>query len=65
LSALPPELCHYTIEGQPNGPSLVFIHGWPDDTGLWHQQVTALGHRYRCVLITLPNFGEQRDSRPR
>lgn len=52
-----PDACHYTIEGQPDGPTLVFIHGWPDDASLWRHQLTALGDAYRCVMITLPNFG--------
>ena len=49
--------CEYTIEGNPDGPTLLFIHGWPDDATLWRHQVTALGDLYRCVLVTLPNFG--------
>jgi len=38
---------------------LVFIHGWPDNASLWRFQVEALKAEFRCVLITLPNFGEQ------
>jgi len=49
--------CQYTIEGNPAGPTLVFVHGWPDDARLWRRQVAALAPDYRCVLITLPNFG--------
>ena len=52
-----PDACHYTIEGQPDGPTLVFVHGWPDDASVWRHQLTALGDAYRCVMITLPNFG--------
>jgi pimeloyl-ACP methyl ester carboxylesterase len=37
----------------------VFIHGWPDNASLWRLQVDALAADFRCVLITLPNFGEQ------
>jgi pimeloyl-ACP methyl ester carboxylesterase len=37
----------------------VFIHGWPDNASLWRFQVDALAADFRCVLITLPNFGEQ------
>jgi pimeloyl-ACP methyl ester carboxylesterase len=51
--------CEYTIEGKPDGPTLVFIHGWPDNASLWRKQVEALGKNYRCVLVTLPNFGAQ------
>lgn len=49
----------HTVEGNPNGPTLVFVHGWPDDASLWRRQVAALGDSYRCVLLTLPNFGDQ------
>lgn len=48
----------FTIEGNPDGPTLVFVHGWPDDASLWRRQVEALGVRFRCVLLTLPNFGD-------
>ena len=51
--------CEYRIEGLADGPTLVFIHGWPDDASLWRKQVAALGADYRCVLLTLPNFGER------
>ena len=52
-------VCEYTIEGNADGPTLVFIHGWPDNASLWRHQVEALGSKFRCVLITLPNFGEE------
>jgi pimeloyl-ACP methyl ester carboxylesterase len=52
-------VCEYRIEGKPDGPTLVFIHGWPDNANLWRKQVAALGKDFRCVLLTLPNFGEQ------
>lgn len=51
--------CEYTISGNPDGPTLFFIHGWPDNASLWRQQVEALGGDFRCVLVTLPNFGEK------
>ena len=49
----------HTIEGNPDGPTVLFIHGWPDDASLWRKQVEVLGKTHRCVLLTLPNFGEQ------
>jgi len=52
-------VCEYTIEGNPDGPTLVFVHGWPDNASLWRLQAEALGGEFRCVLVTLPNFGEQ------
>jgi pimeloyl-ACP methyl ester carboxylesterase len=50
--------CEYRIEGNANGPTVVFLHGWPDDASLWRNQVAVLGAHFRCVLVTLPNFGE-------
>jgi len=52
-------VCEYTVAGNPDGPTLVFLHGWPDNTSLWRYQVEALGPQFRCVLITLPNYGEK------
>jgi pimeloyl-ACP methyl ester carboxylesterase len=52
-------LCGYRIEGRADGPTLVFIHGWPDNASLWRLQAAALGDEYRCILLTLPNFGDQ------
>jgi len=52
-------LCEHTIEGNPAGRTVVFIHGWPDDASLWRMQVPALAEDYRCVLLTLPNFGRE------
>jgi pimeloyl-ACP methyl ester carboxylesterase len=52
-------VCEFTIEGKPDGPTLVFIHGWPDNASMWRKQVEALSNNYRCVLVTLPNFGAQ------
>jgi len=51
-------VCEYTIEGKPDGPTLIFIHGWPDNASMWRKQVEALGKDFRCILVTLPNFGE-------
>lgn len=50
-------VCEFTLEGTPDGPTLVFIHGWPDNASLWRKQVESLGKNFRCVLVTLPNFG--------
>lgn len=51
-------ICEYVIEGNPDGPTVVFIHGWPDDASLWRNQIPALGRTYRCMVVTLPNFGK-------
>ncbi len=52
-----------TIEGNDAGETIVFIQGWPDDATLWDGAVAALRDRYRCVRLTLPNFGGDRTVR--
>ena len=47
----------YEIEGNESGETLVLLHGWPDDASLWKHQLPVLKERFRCVLVTLPNFG--------
>jgi len=59
MIAVSPTTCAYRIDGRPGAPTLVFIHGWPDDARLWRRQVAALAHEYRCIQVTLPNFGER------
>lgn len=44
------------IDGNESGETLVFIQGWPDDASLWDDVVSALGAKYRCVRVNLPNF---------
>ena len=43
------------IQGAPDGPTLFFVQGWPDDASLWDDFVVTLRDRYRCVRIALPN----------
>lgn len=47
----------HRVEGPPDGETLVFVHGWPDGPDLWQAQVAALSGTYRCVSVTLPNYG--------
>lgn len=53
--ALPPLVA--TTSGNPNGPTLVFVHGWPDDASVFDKMVARLNGEYYCVRVTLPNFG--------
>jgi pimeloyl-ACP methyl ester carboxylesterase len=59
----PVPVFEHTIEGNPDGPVLVFVHGWPDNASLWRKQVEMLGSDFRCVLVTLPNYGRQSERR--
>jgi pimeloyl-ACP methyl ester carboxylesterase len=37
--------------------TLFFIHGWPDNQGMWDDQVAYLVPRgYRCLRVTMPHF---------
>lgn len=51
------------IEGNHDGETLVFVHGWPDSAALWDETVSALRRRYRCVRVTMPNFDGRRTTR--
>jgi pimeloyl-ACP methyl ester carboxylesterase len=55
------ERLHYEVFGLQHPRTLVFIHGWPDDHRMWRQQIEALAVNYRCVAVTLPNFGQSPD----
>jgi cis-3-alkyl-4-acyloxetan-2-one decarboxylase len=51
-----------TVDGQ--GPTLVFLHGWPDSPALWDATVEALKDRYRCVRFSLPGYDLSLPPRP-
>jgi len=51
----------YRSSGDEHPKTIVFIHGWPDDCELWRHQVCELEAHYRCVVVTLPNFGPTAD----
>src|SRR6478672_6814367 len=36
-------------EGNPNGPTVVLVHGWPDSHVLWDGVVPLLSDRFRIV----------------
>jgi pimeloyl-ACP methyl ester carboxylesterase len=50
------------VTGDPKGETLFFIHGWPDNAGMWDAQVQHLSEKgYRCVTLTLPHFSGRGD----
>ncbi|MGH7437727.1 MAG: alpha/beta fold hydrolase [Polyangiaceae bacterium] len=51
------------IEGDSQGETLVFVHGWPDTAAVWDEAVAGVRDRYRCVRATLPNFAGERSAR--
>lgn len=50
------------IEGQ--GPTVVFLHGWPDSPALWDGTVASLSDRFRCVRFALPGYDLAQAPRP-
>lgn len=51
------------IEGNGDGDTLVFVHGWPDSAALWDDAVDAFRATHRCVRVTMPNFDGARTTR--
>jgi pimeloyl-ACP methyl ester carboxylesterase len=50
-------------EGNQNGRTLVFIHGWPDDHRVWDKQIEHFAPREFCARVRLPNSGSGVDIR--
>lgn len=46
----------YDVTGK--GSPLVLLHGFPFNRTLWHDQVEALGGRYRTICVDLRGHGE-------
>lgn len=52
-----------TIEEGPQNPKgeILMIHGWPDSADMWKHQIEAFKDEYRCIAVTLPNFGKEKN----
>ncbi|MEU6562953.1 alpha/beta fold hydrolase [Nocardia nova] len=46
---------HYVDEGE--GPVLLFLHGNPTWSFLWHDVIGALRGDFRCIALDYPGFG--------
>jgi pimeloyl-ACP methyl ester carboxylesterase len=57
-----PKTFEHSIEGLATGKTIFFLHGWPDGPELWDHQVESLSSQFRCVRLTLPNFGSRQFS---
>jgi pimeloyl-ACP methyl ester carboxylesterase len=51
----------WNVEGPPEAPAIVFIHGALMGRAVWRPQVDALADRFRCISVDLPGHGTQRD----
>lgn len=52
------------VEGKPQAPVVVMLHGWPDTLALWDDTVLGLRADFRCVRFTLPGFASALPARP-
>ena len=62
MVALVPPMLRRTVHGLPSAEeTLVFVHGWPDDSRVWAPMLgyAPLAERYRCVTVDLPCFDGQ------
>ena len=48
---------HYRDEGNPNGPTILLIHGYSASLHTWEPWVHKLGDEYHLVSIDLPGHG--------
>lgn len=48
----------YEIYG--SGEPLLFVHGLPLDSRVWHPILPKISARYQCILIDLPGFGRSK-----
>jgi pimeloyl-[acyl-carrier protein] methyl ester esterase len=44
-----------------HGPSIVLVHGWGFNSGVWHGWAKDLARRFRVTRIDLPGYGGSRD----
>ena len=47
----------YRDEGNPNGPVMLFLHGWRNDLHSFDALVPELAASYRIIRLDLPGFG--------
>lgn len=58
-------MIHFIERGNLAGPTLVFIHGWPDTDRVFDKQYAAMQSTYRLVCMQLPNFAAPCTTFPR
>jgi len=48
---------HYRIDGNPNGPGVLLLHGVLASTHTWDGWVENIGSKYHLIRLDLPGFG--------
>lgn len=56
------EIAYYE-QGNPTGPTVVLLHGWPDSHHMWDGVVPLLADRFH--VVTVDNRGHGRSSNPK
>jgi len=50
--------------GQPGGPPLLLLHGYPQTHLAWHRLAPLLAGRFACVMPDLPGYGASEGPAP-
>ncbi|WP_407441825.1 alpha/beta fold hydrolase [Rhodococcus sp. (in: high G+C Gram-positive bacteria)] len=58
-----PTRLHVVEEGNPDGPTLVLVHGWPDTHALWDRVTPLLADTFR--IVRFDNRGAGKSTVPR
>lgn len=48
------------LEGSRKKPTIIFVHGFPYDHTMWHNQIDALKDEYYCVSYDLRGLGKSK-----
>lgn len=49
---------HYAEHGDPAGPAILFLHGWPDSWFSFSRVLSLLPRRYRALAVDQRGFGD-------
>jgi len=60
---LPDLRLHYRRQG--SGPPLLFLHGWPEWSGVWRKNLPVLAETVDVIAPDLRNFGDSRGAEAR
>lgn len=52
-------LLNTVVRGNPAGPVVIFVHGWPDTDAVFEKQYAALGATYKLVGVQLPLYTKE------
>jgi epoxide hydrolase len=50
--------------GDPCAPTIIFLHGWPQDSTAWKEILLLAAHEYQCIAVDLPGIGGSKTTGP-